>query len=237
MAVIEEIIEEPVASNVVEENNAKDTLETDKRVEADHEGDVFFDSEEYQPEELEKLTKEAGEYKSKGNAFFAQGNYAKAIAEYENALMTCPLSLNKDRAIYFGNIAACHLKQNEYKEARDMCTQALTLDSSYIKALLRRAQANEKIDTSTSLTESLEDYKKLKQEAKDAYTQRECQRAERELPNKIKEKTEKEKEEMIGKLKDLGNSILGKFGLSTDNFQLQPDPSGSGGYSMNFVNK
>ena len=118
-----------------------------------------------------------------------------------------------------------------------MCTQALTLDPHYIKALLRRAQANEKMDTSTSLTESLEDYKKLKKEAKDAYTLRECQRAERELPNRIKEKTEKEKEEMIGKLKDLGNSILGKFGLSTDNFQMQPDPSGSGGYSMNFVNK
>lgn len=59
----------------------------------------------------QKLIKEAGEYKSKGNAFFAQGNYAEAITEYENALMTCPLSLNKDRAIYFGNIAACHLKQ------------------------------------------------------------------------------------------------------------------------------
>ncbi|KAL9556015.1 hypothetical protein MBANPS3_002073 [Mucor bainieri] len=256
MAVIEEIVEEPVASNgivfvtllfrqtlshpcytLVEEQTTKDTPKTEKPVEADHEGDVFFDSEEYQAEELEKLIKEAGEYKSKGNAHFAQGSYTEAIAEYENALMTCPLSLNKDRAIYFGNIAACHLKQNEYKEARDMCTQALTLDPTYIKALLRRAQANEKMDTSTSLTESLEDYRKLKGQAKDAYTLRECQRAERELPDKIKDKTEKEKEEMIGKLKDLGNSILGKFGLSTDNFQLQQDPSGSGGYSMNFVNK
>lgn len=72
MAVIEEIIEEPVALNgivfgnrlfgwaqshrlyaVAEEQKAKDTLEADKAVEADHEGDVFFDSEEYQAEELE----------------------------------------------------------------------------------------------------------------------------------------------------------------------------------------
>jgi hypothetical protein len=30
---------------------------------------------------------------------------------------------------------------------------------------------------------------------------------------------EKEKEEMIAKLKDLGNSFLGKFGISLDNFQ------------------
>ncbi|CAO3655367.1 unnamed protein product [Mucor hiemalis] len=181
MAVIEEIVEEPPAPivklpevvNTVKEQEAEP-------VEADHEGDVFYESAEYHAEELE----------------------------------------------------------SEYKDARDMCSKALELDPKYTKALLRRAQVNEKMGTSTSMTESLEDYKSLKQlNTVDAYTLRECQRAERELPTKIKDKMEKEKEEMIGKLKDLGNSLLGKFGLSTDNFQMQPDPSGSGGYSMNFVNK
>jgi hypothetical protein len=59
----------------------------------------------------------------------------------------------------------------------------------------------------------------------------------------------RETDEMVGKLKDLGNSILGKskdyasgwpltwcvgnFGLSTNNFQFVPN--GEGGYSMNFV--
>lgn len=71
MAVIEEIIEEPVAPAgiflcgsslmtnnsiiclvIVEEKN-KETLETKKVVEADPDGDIFFDSEEYQTEELE----------------------------------------------------------------------------------------------------------------------------------------------------------------------------------------
>jgi hypothetical protein len=118
-----------------------------------------------------------------------------------------------------------------------MCTQSLTLDPTYTKALLRRAQANEKIGTSTAMTEALEDYKKLKESSQDSYTQTTCQRAERELPGKIKAKMEQEKEEMMGKLKDLGNTLLGKFGLSTDNFQFEKDPNGSGGYSMNFVNK
>ena len=36
-----------------------------------------------------------------------------------------------------------------------------------------------------------------------------------------------------GKLKDLGNSVLGKFGMSLDNFKATKDPS-TGAYSINF---
>lgn len=37
---------------------------------------------------------------------------------------------------------------------------------------------------------------------------------------------------MLGKLKDLGNSLLGKFGLSTDMFKFDEQPGG--GYNMRF---
>ena len=47
------------------------------------------------------------------------------------------------------------------------------------------------------------------------------------------EKLEKQKEEMLGKLKDLGNSVLGKFGLSLDNFKAVKDPN-TGSYSISF---
>jgi hypothetical protein len=40
-------------------------------------------------------------------------------------------------------------------------------------------------------------------------------------------------EEMLGKLKDMGNWVLGKFGLSVDNFKAVQDPQ-TGSYSISF---
>ena len=40
-------------------------------------------------------------------------------------------------------------------------------------------------------------------------------------------------DEMLGKLKELGNSLLGKFGMSLDNFKAVKDPA-TGSYSISF---
>ena len=47
------------------------------------------------------------------------------------------------------------------------------------------------------------------------------------------ERQEKMKQEMLGKLKDLGNGLLGKFGMSLDNFKADKDPA-TGSYSIKF---
>lgn len=50
----------------------------------------------------------------------------------------------------------------------------------------------------------------------------------------VEERQEKMKAEMLDKLKGFGNTILGKFGLSTDNFQMVQDPT-TGSYNINFT--
>lgn len=41
------------------------------------------------------------------------------------------------------------------------------------------------------------------------------------------------KDEMLGKLKEMGNSVLGFFGLSLDAFKAVKDPA-TGSYSISF---
>lgn len=53
------------------------------------------------------------------------------------------------------------------------------------------------------------------------------------LPIKLDGAKKKEMDDMMGKLKELGNGILKPFGFSTDNFQMTKDPE-TGGYSMGF---
>ncbi|KAM9781166.1 tetratricopeptide repeat protein 1 isoform X1 [Syngnathus typhle] len=110
------------------------------------------------------------------------------------------------------------------------CSRALELKPDYLKALLRRAELYEQTE---QLEKALDDYQKvLERDPGQAAARRACVR----LPQQIHEKNEKLKEEMLGKLKELGNMVLRPFGLSTSNFQVNQDTN-TGSYSINFVNK
>jgi hypothetical protein len=50
-----------------------------------------------------------------------------------------------------------------------------------------------------------------------------------------KEKFEKMKNEVIGNLKNFGNMLLGKIGMSLDNFKMQQNPDGT--YNIGYQNK
>jgi len=125
------------------------------------------------------------------------------------------------------------------------CDQSLKFQSGYVKPLRRKAELQysriepESSSNSSSnlydekrgqyLDKCLEAYQLLAQI--DKLTGFENARI-LELQKRVNLRNEKMKEEMFGKLKDLGNMCLGPFGLSTDNFKMQQGENGS--YSLNF---
>ncbi|XP_063301423.1 tetratricopeptide repeat protein 1 [Pelobates fuscus] len=179
-------------------------------------------------EEKEDRKKKSTLLKEEGNNLFKKGDYIEAEALYTQALQTCPALYQKDRSILFSNRAAARLKQDKNEDALKDCTKAIELNPDYIRALLRRAELYEKTD---KLDEALADYKSVMERDSSCTQAREaCMR----LPKQIEERNEKLKDEMLSKLKDLGNLVLRPFGLSTENFQVKQDDT-SGSYSINFV--
>ncbi|KAJ3737019.1 TPR-like protein [Lentinula guzmanii] len=139
----------------------------------------------------------------------------------------------KARSVLNANIGACYVKLGEHKEAVNACTEALRDDPNYIKVLQRRAASNEQLNTWSSLSSAQEDYNTLLGLVPESSNEsREVQRTLQLLKPRLEAAQKRETTEMIDKLKGVGNSILGNFGLSTDNFQFVPN--GQGGYSMNF---
>lgn len=113
-------------------------------------------------------------------------------------------------------------------------TKALKEDPEYIKALHRRAKANEKIGTWHSLDAALHDYEDIeKRLPENSPMHKSIKESISRVKPILSEVQEREKTQMLNKLKDLGNNILGKFGLSTDNFKAVKDPQ-TGNYSISF---
>ncbi|XP_072301506.1 tetratricopeptide repeat protein 1 [Eucyclogobius newberryi] len=166
--------------------------------------------------------------KHRGNQLFKSQKWSSAESVYSEALTLCPLSFSTDRAVLFSNRGAARVHLGEKDKAIADCSKAVELNPEYIKALLRRAELYEQTD---KLDEALDDYKKILE--RDPHNSTARGGAVR-LPPLIHERNEKLKEEMMGKLKDLGNMILRPFGLSTNNFQLNQDQS-TGSYNVNFV--
>ncbi|KAF9454886.1 TPR-like protein [Macrolepiota fuliginosa MF-IS2] len=136
------------------------------------------------------------------------------------------------RSVLNANIGACHVKSGDHKQAVEACTRALLDDPKYVKALQRRVASNEILDTWSSLSSAQEDYNTLLNLLPSGPETRDTQSKIQKLKPRLEAAQKRETTEMLGKLKTLGNSILGNFGLSTDNFQFEPN--GQGGYSVNF---
>lgn len=207
----------------------------DKDKEDEEESEECYVDEEYlkdlelnmTEEERTARKEESLQHKESGNTNFRSGELQAAVKEYTAGLRVCPLSFPKDRAVLYSNRAATRAKLDQKKEAIRDCTRAIELDETYTKAVLRRANLNQDTD---KLDEALKDFTRVLELQP---SNREAQEAVRRLPDMINERNEKLKEEMMGKLKDLGNMFLRPFGLSTSNFEMKQDPN-SGGYNISF---
>lgn len=249
--------------------------------------------ERFSPEEEASLLAESNSLKGSANQLFGKGSFENAIQTYDRALSSCPNYLDYELAVLRSNVAACHLKLQEWKEAVESAEKGITnlenleplptlpkpkdirkegkdaveeangdgieevseeveerianlqksgrtLDEVrklQIKLLMRRAKAKAELDTWANLQGADEDYRTLLSPTMQGFLSptdlRSVNEASKALIPRLNEAKEREMGEMMDKLKGLGNSVLGMFGMSTDNFQFVKDEK-SGGYSMNF---
>ena len=171
--------------------------------------------------EVEKDISLALKAKEDGNAFFRDKDYDGAITLYSQAIAYCPCDdENKENmAVFLGNRAAAYFSIEEWSLVVDDCTTALENNANYVKVLHRRLQAYEKLDR---VEEALADAKRI-QELDPSWPK--ISATVDRLEKEQAEKMEKLKAETLSKLKDIGNSILGNFGMSLDNFKFKQDPN------------
>lgn len=189
-------------------------------------------TEQLSPEVLEERRVKCKQLKDLGNARFKENNLEEAVDLYTQAIELCPND-DKEKAILHNNRAAAyfHMDGEEYQEkALQDCDNAIILNPCYAKPYLKRGQVIRKAGMKEKLDQALEDYEKVVELDPDY---KEGHAIIRELKQEIEKRNEEMKNEMIGKLKDLGNFVLNKFGLSTDNFQMVQNPE-NGSYSVNF---
>lgn len=177
----------------------------------------------------QKAVAQVNDAKLEGNTLFLKGQYEEALSQYEYALQHAPETPSsiEIRSKCHANRAACFFKLGKFEDSIKECTKALELNPTYLKVLLRRAEAHEKLE---HYEEAVADMTKVLELDPSHY---EAKRAIVRLEPLATEKREKMKEEMIGKLKEMGNSILGRFGMSTENFKAVKDPN-TGSYSISF---
>lgn len=75
--------------------------------------------------------------KNEGNAHFKNTEYTEAVDKYSEALKTCPNKYSNERAILYSNRAAAYKYLDKREEAINDCSQAIELNSEYIKAYTR----------------------------------------------------------------------------------------------------
>ena len=192
--------------------------------------------------EMELIKVEANEqYKSKNylealNSYFH--SIKQVLKEYSDDTPTHYISSIKDSidkefhsliSTLFLNRGLCFKQLKEFDNAIDNLSKSLLFNQENHKAQYQRLELNY---NKGEYLEAQEDYIKLKQANSKLLS--EFKTSEYILNLKAEEKKKELTGEMMGKLKDVGNSLLGMFGMSLDNFQL--NQNNGGGYNIQYKN-
>jgi tetratricopeptide (TPR) repeat protein len=154
--------------------------------------------------------------KVQGNDLFRAGKFQEAIEMYTSGLAICEADM---RPVLLTNRASSWFHLAEYDQCITDTSEAISLDPRYHKAYFRRALAEEKLGNFASAVEDLEKVPSVDPNLLERI---------RKLRD---DQLEEQKTEMMNSLKSLGNSILGKFGMSTDDFKFEKNPE-TGSYSV-----
>lgn len=215
--------EEPTIQQEKNETKEKLTNEFAKEVEED---------EKTQKEEIKVQKdyvdiKKAEECKAKGNEMFKAQEYIEALDFYKKAIYFCPDESQEQKAIYYNNKGMVLVKLDKTEEALEAFEESIKQNETYLKPRYQKMK----------ILKSQEKYTDAKDEAKiiiekdPHFAQIQYELA--DIEKLEKEKLDKMKDEVMGNLKTMGNSILGKFGMSLDQFKFNQNPDGTYNLSMN----
>ncbi|KAA6390754.1 MAG: hypothetical protein EZS28_013717 [Streblomastix strix] len=94
--------------------------------------------------------------KEEGNQCYRRNEFEKAQQLYTDALVLQP-----KHAVCYSNRAACFLKLQKYTEAETDCSSAIKIDSSYVKAWVRRGIVRRAMNKLTEALDDLQEARKL----------------------------------------------------------------------------
>lgn len=95
---------------------------------------------------IEKNLDFATQAKEEGNEYFRKKEYDFAIQQYSMAIARCPEDQTEQLATFYGNRSAAYFAEEDYELVIEDCGAALELKADYIKVIIRRMQAYEKLD-------------------------------------------------------------------------------------------
>ena len=182
-------------------------------------------------EEKEEINKKIIDSRKEAGELYKAQKYIEALNMYSLLLKDAKRSkLNEQLVILYCNQGICFNKLNDKDKALESFSSALKLNDKYAKALANRMLLyNAKGD----YIEAYDDFKRLKEIDQKLFSN--YAHMEGDLCAKAEVKKKEMTDEMLGKLKEMGNSILGNFGISLDNFKMIPN--GQGGYSIQYNNQ